>query len=124
MNFELGAFSLSLSVADLDASRTFYEALGFVVSGGNAKENWLIMRSGDHVIGLFHSMFEGNVMTFNPGWDQHSQALEAFTDVRDIQRGLKDEGVQLMSEVDSAEGPGSLMLADPDGNMILIDQHV
>lgn len=119
----LGAFSISLSVKDLQASRGFYEALGFTVfhDGGG----YLIMKSGNALVGLFHGMFEGNILTFNPGWDESAQPLENFDDVRDIQRRLKGESVALMSEADeSTTGPASLMLTDPDGNLILIDQHV
>jgi catechol 2,3-dioxygenase-like lactoylglutathione lyase family enzyme len=122
---ELGAFSLSLAVSDIEASKAFYETLGFAVSGGDASENWLIMKNGDTVIGLFQGMFERNSLTFNPGWDASANELESFTDVREIQRELVAAGLGLLSEVDEAsEGPASLMLLDPDGNPILIDQHV
>jgi predicted lactoylglutathione lyase len=122
---ELGAFSVSLNVSDLEASKSFYEKLGFSVFGGDASENWLIMRNGDTVIGLFQGMFEGNILTFNPGWDGNAQPLDDFTDVREIQEQLKESGVELASEVeDSTSGPGSFMISDPDGNMILVDQHV
>lgn len=121
---ELGAFSVSLSVKDLAASRQFYENLGFSKAGGDPEQNWLIMRNGDHVIGLFHGMFEGNLLTFNPGWDQQANAVDGFTDVREIQKALKDKGITLLTEADEAtSGPASLMLSDPDGNVILIDQH-
>lgn len=121
---ELGAFSVSLSVKDLAASRQFYENLGFSMAGGDPEQNWLIMRNGDHVIGLFHGMFEGNLLTFNPGWDQQANAVDGFTDVREIQKALKDKGITLLTEADEAtSGPASLMLSDPDGNVILIDQH-
>ena len=120
----LGAQSTSLAVADLGASRSFYEALGFEVFGGDAEQNWLMMKNGDHVIGLFQGMFDKNIMTFNPGWDQTGSEVNPFTDVREIQRALKSKGIALVSEVDEASsGPGSLMLEDPDGNQILIDQH-
>lgn len=121
---DLGAFSVSLSVSDIKASRDFYEKLGFVAVGGNVDDNWLILRNGDHVIGLFQGMFDRNMLTFNPGWNQQSRETETYTDVREIQRRLKEEGVALSSEADeSSEGPASIMLADPDGNPILIDQH-
>ena len=122
---ELGAFSISLAVEDLEASRTFYEKFGFEVVGGNASENWLILRNGDHTIGLFHGMFDKNILTFNPGWDREGQPVDSFTDVRDLQRRLKAHGVQLMSEADeSGSGPASFIAVDPDGNPILLDQHV
>jgi lactoylglutathione lyase len=121
----LGAFSVSLSVKDLEASKTFYEKLGFSTFSGNAEENWLIMKNGDHVIGLFRGMFEGNILTFNPGWDQSANKLNDFTDVRDLQRELKAKGVAFQSEADeSTSGPASFMIADPDGNVVLFDQHV
>ncbi len=122
---ELGAFSISLAVKDIHASRAFYEKLGFKDFGGDISQNWLIMKNGEHVIGLFQGMFEQNILTFNPGWDQNAQQLDAFTDVREIQRQLKAQGLELMSEADeSTTGPASLMLMDPDGNTILVDQHV
>lgn len=122
---KLGAFSVSLSVKDLEASKSFYEKLGFIAFGGNAAENWLIMKNGDHIIGLFQGMFEGNLLTFNPGWDQDANTLEAFTDVRDLQRELKAQGITFQTEADeSTSGPASFMIADPDGNVILVDQHV
>lgn len=122
---ELGAFSISLAVKDLGASRAFYEKLGFQVFGGEAAQNWLILKNGDTIIGLFQGMFEKNMLTFNPGWDSQAQQLAAFTDVRQIQRHLKAQGVALLSEADeSSQGPAHLMLVDPDGNPILIDQHV
>ena len=122
---ELGAFSVSLAVKDLAASRRFYEALGFTAFHGEASQNWLILKNGDHVIGLFQGMFPSNILTFNPGWDQAAKALASFTDVRELQRRLKQSGLKLMTEVDeSTQGPASFMLTDPDGNMILVDQHV
>ena len=121
---QLGAFSLSLAVKDLAASQAFYEKLGFEVVGGNPEQNWLILRNGDHVIGLFQGMFEKNLLTFNPGWNQAGDDLGSFADIREIQRALKARGIVLDSEVDeSSSGPASLMLSDPDGNQILIDQH-
>lgn len=122
---ELGAFSVSLAVKDIAASQAFYEKLGFQEFGGDQAQNWLILKNGDHVIGLFQGMFEQNILTFNPGWDQNASALDSFTDVRELQKALKADGVQLMTEADeSTTGPASLMLLDPDGNPILIDQHV
>ncbi len=121
---ELGSFSLSLSVKDLGISRDFYHKLGFVEIGGNADENWLILKNGNHVIGLFQGMFENNMMTFNPGWDQNGHETTPFTDVRDIQKALKASGITLVSEADEdTEGPASIMLEDPDGNTIMFDQH-
>jgi lactoylglutathione lyase len=121
---ELGAFSTSLAVKDLAVSREFYEKLGFEVVGGDAEQNWLILKNEGIVIGLFQGMFEKNVLTFNPGWDQVGNELGNFTDVREIQRELKKSGVTLDNEVDeSSSGPATLMLTDPDGNPILIDQH-
>ena len=122
---ELGAFSISLSVKDIQASKAFYEKLGFQEFGGDMAQNWLIMKNGDHVFGLFQGMFEKNILTFNPGWDQNAQPLETFADVRTIQQEIKARGVELADEVDmSTEGPASLLVFDPDGNPILIDQHV
>lgn len=122
---ELGAFSVSLGVKDLEVSKSFYEKLGFQVFAGDAAQNWLIMKNGQHVIGLFQGMFEGNILTFNPGWDQNGDTLDSFTDVRDLQRALKAQGVTLESEADeNTTGPASFTLIDPDGNPILIDQHV
>lgn len=121
---ELGSFSVSLAVKDLKASREFYEKLGFEFMGGDPEQNWLILKNGDHIIGLFQGMFEGNILTFNPGWDQSANELESFTDVRELQRELKNRGIGLGSEADeSTSGPASITLSDPDGNMILIDQH-
>ena len=122
---ELGAFSVSLTVKDLEASKSFYENLGFQVFGGDAAQNWLIMKNGGHVIGLFHGMFDKNILTFNPGWDQDTNTLDSFTDVRDLQRELKAQGLSIENEADeSTTGPASFVLIDPDGNPILIDQHV
>ncbi|MEO4044561.1 VOC family protein [Hoeflea sp. CAU 1731] len=120
----LGSFSVSLAVKDLAKSKAFYGNLGFEVAGGVEQENWLILRNGPHVIGLFQGMFERNILTFNPGWDQDGAEIDPFDDVRDIQRELKRQGVALSSEADEdSTGPASLMLTDPDGNQILIDQH-
>ena len=122
---ELGAFSISLAVKDLEASRKFYEHLGFTVFGGDASQNWLILKNGTHVIGLFQGMFDKNMLTFNPGWDSDANALDSFTDVRELQRQLKANGVPLASEADeSTTGPASFITIDPDGNPILVDQHV
>ena len=122
---DLGNFSVSLAVKDLSISREFYEKLGFEVIGGEASQGWLIMKCPSCVIGLFHGMFEKNTLTFNPGWDAAGQTLDTFTDVRDIQKTLKADGLELVSEADeSASGPASCMVIDPDGNPILIDQHV
>ena len=122
---ELGAFSVSLAVKDIDASRLFYEKLGFTIFGGDQSQNWLILKNGDHVIGLFQGMFENNLLTFNPGWTQDAQPVAAFTDIRELQRQLKGDGVSMISEADeTATGPASFMIADPDGNTILVDQHL
>ena len=122
---ELGNFSVSLAVKDLEASRQFYEKLGFQVFFGKAEQNWLIMKNGDHVIGLFQGMFEKNILSFNPGWDANAQKKEPFTDVRELQRRLKAQGVAMITEADeTSSGPASFMIADPDGNTILVDQHV
>ena len=122
---ELGAFSVSLAVKDIEASKRFYEKLGFTVFAGDQAQQWLIMKNGDHAIGLFQGMFEKNILTFNPGWDSNARPLEEFTDVRELQRRLKERGVALIAEADeSSTGPASFMLVDPDGNPILVDQHV
>lgn len=122
---KLGAFSVSLAVKDIHASKAFYEKLGFKEFGGDISQNWLILKNGDHVIGLFQGMFEKNILTFNPGWDQNAQTLDSFTDVREIQKQLKANGLELLSEADEATtGPASVTLMDPDGNPILLDQHV
>ena len=121
---DLGSFSISLSVKDIVASRDFYTALGFEAIGGDVEQKWLILRNRDHVIGLFEGMFERNMLTFNPGWDQQCAETAEFTDVREIQKALKAAGIELADETDeSGTGPGSLMVVDPDGNPILIDQH-
>ena len=121
---KLGAFSMSLSVKDLNKSKQFYEQLGFHVFGGGMAQNYLIMKNGNALIGLFNGMFQGNILTFNPGWDENAQNVEQFDDVRQIQRQLKESGIALTTEADeNTTGPASLMLTDPDGNVILIDQH-
>src|ERR1044072_2573635 len=122
---ELGAFSVSLAVKDIEVSKLFYEKLGFTVFMGDQSQAWLIMKNGERVIGLFQGMFDKNILTFNPGWDSDAQKLASFTDVRDLQRQLKASGVSLITEADeSSTGPASFMIADPDGNTILVDQHV
>lgn len=122
---ELGAFSISLAVKDIAASRAFYEKLGFKVFAGDASQHWLILKNGPHAIGLFQGMFEKNTLTFNPGWDSNATKLNTFTDVRDLQRELKAQGVQLTAEADeTSTGPASFATIDPDGNPILVDQHV
>jgi catechol 2,3-dioxygenase-like lactoylglutathione lyase family enzyme len=122
---ELGAFSVSLAVEDIHASKAFYEKLGFEAFGGEISQNWLIMKNGDSVIGLFQGMFEKNLLPFNPGWDQTANTLDSFTDVRDIQKELKGQGVEFDAEADTeSTGPAHFMITDPDGNQILIDQHV
>jgi len=116
---------MSLAVRDLETSRSFYEKLGFKVFSGNAADNWLILKNGDHAIGLFEGMFEKNILTFNPGWDSNAEKLNTFTDVRDLQRQLKSKGVAFQNEADEKlSGPASFMIVDPDGNPILVDQHV
>lgn len=122
---ELGNFSVSLAVKDLQASKTFYEKLGFAVFHGDETQNWLIMKQGDHAIGLFQGMFEKNILTFNPGWDSTAQPLDSFTDVREIQQQWKSAGIEIQTEADeTSTGPASFVVIDPDGNPILIDQHV
>jgi lactoylglutathione lyase len=122
---DLGAFSISLAVKDLEASRQFYEKFGFRVFAGDPAQNWLILKNGDHAIGLFQGMFDRNILTFNPGWDSDANRLDGFTDVRELQRQLKAKGVQLVNEADeSTTGPASFVAVDPDGNPILVDQHV
>lgn len=121
---KLGAFSVSLNVKDIKISKAFYENLGFQDLGGDITQNWLIMKNENCIIGLFQGMFEKNILTFNPGWDQNAENLESFTDIRDLQKQLKERGIKLQSEVDeSTEGPAHITLEDPDGNQILIDQH-
>lgn len=122
---KLGAFSVSLNVKDLEASRAFYEKLGFAVFAGSADHKYYILKNGNALIGIFEGMFSGNILTFNPGWDEEAQQVAPFDDVRKIQQHLKAEGLTLMSEADEqTEGPASLMVSDPDGNVILIDQHI
>jgi len=122
---ELGAFSVSLAVKDLEASKSFYEKFGFTPFAGDASQNWLILKNGSHVIGLFQGMFEKNILTFNPGWDSNAQPLPSFTDVRELQRQLKAQGVEFQMQADEATtGPASFVAVDPDGNTILVDQHV
>ena len=122
---ELGNFSVSLAVKDIQASKLFYEKLGFTAFAGDQSQNWLIMKNGDHNIGLFQGMFDKNILTFNPGWTSDAKPLKEFTDVRELQRQLKASGVGMVTEADeSTTGPASFMIADPDGNTILVDQHV
>jgi len=122
---DLGAFSISLAVKDLAASKHSYEQLGFAAGGGAAEQGWLILKSPSCTIGLFQGMFENNMLTFNPGWDANAQPLADFTDVRDLQRQLKAGGVQFESEADeTTTGPASFVVLDPDGNPVLVDQHV
>ncbi len=122
---DLGNFSLSLSVKDITASKAFYAKLGFTEFGGNADQGWLILNNGKQTIGLFQGMFDKNMLTFNPGWDAKANTLDAFTDVRDIQKQLKADGVEFVSEADeTTTGPASFVIHDPDGNPILVDQHV
>ena len=122
---ELGAFSVSLAVKDLEVSKLFYEKLGFTVFGGDPSQNGLMMKNGDHAIGLFQGMFDQNILTFNPGWNRDAEELKGFPDVRELQRQIKNRGVELLSEADqNTTGPASFMIVDPDGNTILVDQHV
>ncbi|MFP3834190.1 VOC family protein [Chryseobacterium sp. SIMBA_028] len=121
---KLGAFSISLSVKDLQKSNDFYEKLGFTTMAGSTEQNYLIMKNGSTLIGLFQAMFDGNMLTFNPGWDQNAHNLESFDDVREIQKRLKKDGIEMDKEADeTTSGPEHIYLKDPDGNMILIDQH-
>ena len=121
---KLGAFSVSLAVKDIEASRAFYEKFGFTVFGGDQSQNWLILKNEETIIGLFQGMFEGNILTFNPGWDSNAKNLSEFVDVREIQRTLKAQGVQFATEADeSTVGPASFTTTDPDGNQVLVDQH-
>lgn len=122
---ELGAFSISLAVKDIEASKQFYEKLGFTVFAGDQTQNWLIMQNGGHTIGLFQGMFDKNILTFNPGWDSNAQPLKGFTDIRELQRQIQARGIEIVSEADgNSTGPASFVIVDPDGNTILIDQHV
>lgn len=122
---KLGAFSISLSVKDLQKSKTFYEKLGFDVFAGELEKNYLILKNDTTLIGLFQGMFENNILTFNPGWDENAKKLDTFDDVRIIQQALKKEGIQIESEVDeTTSGPGNVIILDPDGNTIFLDQHV
>jgi lactoylglutathione lyase len=122
---ELGAFSISLAVKDINASKAFYEKLGFKEFMGDISQNWLILKNGEHTIGLFQGMFERNTLTFNPGWDSNAQKLDTFTDVRELQKQLKAQDVELMTEADeSTTGPAHFVVTDPDGNPIIVDQHV
>lgn len=122
---ELGNFSISLSVKDIQASKTFYEKLGFTPCEGNPDDNWVIMQNGDTTIGLFQEMFEGNILTFNPGWDNQGKETDPFTDVRELRSELRESGIETTAEENiSGKGPASFMIIDPDGNPILIDQHL
>lgn len=122
---QLGAFSISLAVKDIEASAAFYEKLGFSKHGGDIAQNWLILKNGEAVVGLFQGMFEQNALTFNPGWNQDAQALDSYTDVRDLQRQLKAQGTQFVSEADEeTTGPANFIVLDPDGNPIIVDQHI
>jgi lactoylglutathione lyase len=122
---DIGAFTISLTVKNLEASRAFYEKFGFTVVGGDASQNWLVMKNGDHKIGLFQGMFEKNMLTFIPGWDSNGHPLGTFTDVRELQRQLKAKGVEFESEADeTTTGPASFIVLDPDGNPILFDQYI
>jgi catechol 2,3-dioxygenase-like lactoylglutathione lyase family enzyme len=122
---ELGAFSISLNVKDVKTSKSFYENLGFTVFAGNIDDNWIIMKNGNAVIGLFQGMFERKILTFNPGWDENANNLKSFTDVREIQQRLKKSGIPIETEADeTTSGPASLIVIDPDGNPILVDQHI
>jgi lactoylglutathione lyase len=121
---EIGAFSVSLNVKDINISRAFYEKLGFQILGGDPAQNWVIMKNESCVIGLFQGMFEKNILTFNPGWNQNAENTDPFTDVRELQKHLKESGIKILSEADeTGEGPAHLTIEDPDGNPILIDQH-
>ena len=122
---KLGAFSISLNVKDINASKEFYENLGFIEFAGNIEQNYLIMKNGNSLIGLFQGMFENNILTFNPGWDENANVIDRYDDVRDIQRALKDKGIKIETEADeNSSGPASIVITDPDGNPILIDQHI
>ena len=122
---ELGAFSVSLSVKDIEKSKVYYQKLGFNVVGGEQSQNWLILRNGDHTMGLFQGMFEGNIMTFNPGWDKNCKTLASYTDIRELLTAFEAQGVEIIQKnINGESGPSSISLKDPDGNAILIDQHV
>ncbi|WP_179319408.1 VOC family protein [Winogradskyella helgolandensis] len=122
---KLGAFSISLAVKDIKASKAFYETLGFTVFGGDLEQNYLIMKNESTLVGLFQGMFENNMLTFNPGWDQETKTLKTFDDVRDIQKHLKSKNIKLENEADdTTSGPASFVVLDPDGNAILVDQHI
>jgi lactoylglutathione lyase len=124
VDMKLGAFSVSLTVKDIAASKTFYENLGFQALGGDISQNWLILKNENCIIGLFQGMFEKNILTFNPGWNENAENLESFTDVRELQKQLKGKGVKFLTEADeSSEGPAHFTIEDPDGNQILVDQH-
>lgn len=121
---QLGAFSISLNVSNIHNSKAFYEKLGFAATGGNIDQGWVIMKNGSTVIGLFHGMFEGNILTFNPGWDQNAQEVNPFTDVREIQSELLSKGIEINQKADpDTQGPAHFVMTDPDGNSILVDQH-
>jgi predicted lactoylglutathione lyase len=122
---KLGAFSLSLAVSNIEASKVFYQKLGFEVIGGDQKQHWLILRNEEHTIGLFQGMFEGNIMTFNPGWDKDCKTVESFTDIRELLKEFEAQGVDIIQKsINGESGPSSFSVKDPDGNAILIDQHV
>tara|TARA_R110002051_G_scaffold161407_2_gene233016 strand:+ start:50 stop:460 length:411 start_codon:yes stop_codon:yes gene_type:complete len=124
-SMDLGVFSISLAVKNISSSKEFYEQLGFIVFGGDIKKNYLIMKNGNALIGLFQGMFENNILTFNPGWDENAKTLDAYDDIRKIQLELKSKGIKLNQETNNdTTGPGSILLTDPDGNTILIDQHI
>ena len=121
---KLGAFSVSLTVKDIHKSKSFYENLGFQKLGGDITQNWLIMKNENCIIGLFQGMFEKNILTFNPGWNENGENIDSFTDIRDLQKHLKEKGIKMLTEADeSTEGPASFTIEDPDGNPILVDQH-
>jgi len=121
---KLGAFSVSLTVKDIHASKAFYEKLGFDSLGGDISQNWLIMKNENCIIGLFQGMFEKNILTFNPGWNEKAENLDSFTDVRNLQKQLKESGINMLTEAkESSEGPAHFVIEDPDGNQILVDQH-
>jgi len=121
---KLGAFSVSLTVKDIHLSKSFYENLGFQVFGGDITQNWLIMKNENCIIGLFQGMFEKNILTFNPGWNENAENLESFTDIRDLQKQLIEKGIKLITKADeSSQGPAHFTIEDPDGNQILVDQH-